>query len=61
MKICVLLLPDAPFLFVEGVTRADDQTSEARLRGRLRRLMPVEGVTRAPIIAWPVAFLLFDN
>jgi len=35
----------------EGATRADSKTSEARLRGRLDRLMPVEGATRAPLIA----------
>ncbi len=31
--------------------RAKGMTSVASLRGRLRRLMPVEGATRAPIIA----------
>jgi len=39
-----------PALPVEGATRASGGTSEARLRGRLRRLMPVEGATRAPVI-----------
>jgi len=45
---------------VDARTRTSGNTSEARLRGRLRWLMPVEGATRAPVIA-PVVFLLFDN
>jgi hypothetical protein len=75
MKMCVLFYPKVrPLLSsfcwggglsrlmpVEGATRADDNTSEARLRGRLRWLMPPEGATRAPTTAWPVLFLLFDN
>jgi len=39
-----------PLFEVEGATRASGNTSEARLRGWLRRLTPVEGATRAPVI-----------
>ena len=37
------------------------QNERSEVNGEAPQALPVEGATRAPVIARPVLFLLFDN